>query len=94
MMTLALGVRGSGCVSGLRKRSSEGVGRVVDELDIWRSAKLLLDNHGAKADQVAHAKLDAMRIKGDTVGVAVWQRILAAISKLRRERPIGDESVH
>jgi hypothetical protein len=67
---------------------------MVDELDIWRSAKLLLDKHGASADQAAQAKMDAMRAKGDAEGIAVWQRILAGISELRRERPIGDESVH
>lgn len=72
----------------------KGIEFVVDDLDIWRSAKLLLDSHGANADQVAQAKMDAMRVKGDAEGVAVWQRILAAISELRRERPIRDESVH
>ena len=67
---------------------------MVDELDIWRSAKLLLDSHGANAGQVAQSKMDAMRVKGDAEGVVVWQRILAAISELRRERPIGNESLH
>ncbi|WP_162914771.1 hypothetical protein [Desertibaculum subflavum] len=67
---------------------------MVDDLDIWRSAKLLLNSHGAKADQVALSKMDAMRVKGDAEGVVVWRRILAAISELRRDRPIGDESLH
>lgn len=63
-------------------------------LDIFRSAKLLLDKHGEDAELRAAEKHDAMLARGDVDGVLVWKRILAAIGELRREKPIAGEKVH
>ncbi len=63
--------------------------RPVSELDVFRSAKLLVDQHGTEAPSHAAMKADAMLEKGDPDGRAVWQRILAAVTELLDTRP-GD----
>jgi len=61
---------------------------LTSDIDIYRSAKLLIDRHGA--DAVIHAAMqaDEMLEDGDLDGQAVWMRILTAIDELlSRERP-------
>ncbi len=57
----------------------------VCDIDIYRSAKLLIDQHGDAAAIEAAMKADAMLDKGDLEGAAVWRRIVAAINDLQRE---------
>ena len=56
----------------------------MDEIDIWRSAHLLIQRHGNIAEIVACMRIDSMIAKGDPAGEAAWKRILAAIKDLRR----------
>jgi hypothetical protein len=56
----------------------------MDEKDIWRTAKLLINQHGDGA--ATHA---AMLEQGDMEGQAVWKRILKAIEALTSSDP-GD----
>lgn len=53
-------------------------------LDIYRSAKLLIDRHGDQALGQAKFRAMSMRQDGDPVGEAVWQRILEAVVELQR----------
>jgi hypothetical protein len=46
------------------------------DIDIYRSAKLLIDQHGDEADIEAAMKADAMLEAGDIDGQRVWMRIL------------------
>lgn len=62
------------------------------ELDIWRTAKLLVEQHGADAPIRAAQRADERLAAGDMEGRAVWQRILAAVEKLMATKPAG--SVH
>ncbi len=39
-------------------------------------------------------KADAMLDKGDLDGAAVWRRIVAAINKVQREKPVEGERRH
>jgi hypothetical protein len=64
-----------------------GESSVTGEIDIWRSAKLLMHQHGADADLYASARIDTMIASGDPNGETVWRRVLAAIKELQRERP-------
>ena len=61
--------------AGGRLAAGESVGMVTDT-DIWRTAKLLLDRHGADAPIHAAMRADALLAKGDVQGQAVWLRVL------------------
>jgi len=51
----------------------------VSDLDIYRSAKLLIGQHGENADLEASRMFDLMTTKGDVAGCSVWRRIGDAI---------------
>jgi hypothetical protein len=57
---------------------------VTDELDIWRSAKLLVDRHGEDAPIHAAMRADELMGAGDMDGRAVWLRIKAAVEEMLR----------
>lgn len=59
----------------------------VSDLDIYRSAKALIDKHGDRAELEATMMWDAMTDKADFEGRRVWDRIIAAIQDLSAERP-------
>ena len=56
----------------------------MEEIDIWRSAALLLRQHGKDADLQACHHMNAMIERADFEGVAVWERIREAIKSLQR----------
>ncbi len=62
------------------------------DLDIFRSAKLLIDQHGPDAAYGAARRVDALRDKGDPAGPATWLRIRAAVLELLT--PGDGETVH
>ena len=64
----------------------------VSDLDIYRSANLLVKQHGAEAAIEAALRADAMLDKGDLDGQRVWLRIRKAIDVLLDTRP-GDGAV-
>jgi hypothetical protein len=55
----------------------------VSDLDVYRSAKLLIDQYGAEAPVQAAMRADAMIERGDMDGAAVWKRIATAIFAIR-----------
>jgi hypothetical protein len=57
---------------------------VTEEIDIWRSAHLLLQRHGTMAELAAMLRMQAMIKNGDQMGEAVWRRIMQSIKDLRR----------
>ncbi len=61
---------------------------MISDLDIYRSAQVLLKRHGPDAPIQAAMKADAMLNKGDLDGYAVWKRIVMA-ELLSKERPDG-----
>ncbi len=62
------------------------------DLDIYRGAKLLIDQHGQDAPHEAARRADALRDKGDLDGRAAWPRIRAAV--LEPLKPGDGEAVH
>ncbi len=60
---------------------------MTSDLDIFRSAQLLVKRHGKDAPIHAAMKADAMLEAGDLDGLAVWKRILRAVEELRRVEP-------
>ena len=56
---------------------------MVSDLDIWRSAHLVIEKHGDKAELAASLRADELLANGDVDGERTWRRILAAIMKLQ-----------
>jgi len=63
---------------------------MITDLDINRSAWVLIDKHGEDAYFWAAQKADAMLERGNLDGERLWLRILEAIETLQAtERPEG-----
>jgi len=59
----------------------------MGEIDIWRSAALLLREHGDGAEREAERHMRAVIARTDAEGEAVWRRVLEAIATLRNTQP-------
>ena len=59
----------------------------IDDIDIYRSAKLLTDKYGDKAAIIAIKRASQMLDDGDVDGYAVWKRTLRAIEQLESTKP-------
>jgi hypothetical protein len=66
---------------------------MTSDPNIFRAAKLLIDQHGGEAATFAAGRADDLLEEGDIEGSAVWRRILAAIEELQRG-PREDETVN
>ncbi len=73
----------------LRTRMPEGrvTLRGMQEIDIWRTANLLIEQHGAQAIVVAAQRQVAILQNGDEDGARVWLRVIRSIDQLMRQRP-------
>ncbi len=67
---------------------------MTSDLDIYRSANLLVKHHGQDAPIHAAMRADAMLDMGDLDGYAVWKRILRAVEELQGSEPKPGEAVH
>ncbi len=67
---------------------------MIPDLDIYRSANLLVKRHGQDAPIHAAMWADAMLESGDLGGYAVWKRILRAVEELQGTEPKSGEVVH
>ena len=65
---------------------------MTDDVDIYRAAQVLIDQHGDEAAVNAAMRADGLMARGDMEGCAVRKRILGAIDVLRRRR--SGEPVH
>jgi hypothetical protein len=66
----------------------------MEELDIWRSAKVLVEYHGDKARGEALDRIANAREDGKPDAEAAWWRILRAVEALQRERPKDGENIN
>lgn len=55
---------------------------MVNDLDIYRAAKVMLDEHGDGAEAEAKTRTQCLSGQGFAEGAAVWNRILAAVRNL------------
>ena len=62
---------------------------MVSRMDIWRAAKLLVDQHGADAPIKAAQRADELLAGGDMEGRSVWLRILEAVNESLGTKPPG-----
>ena len=61
----------------------------MDERDIWRSAKRLVDLYGGDATIHAAMRADKFLAQGDIDGAGTWRRVPAAVKELERTEPRG-----
>ena len=67
---------------------------MIPDLDIYRSANVLVKRHGQDAPIHAAMRADAMLDKGNLDGYAVWKRILRAVEELQREIVTAGDQIH
>ena len=67
---------------------------MIPNLDIYRAASVLIDQHGADAPIEPAMRVDELLDAGDLDGRAVWQRVLAAVEELLRQEPPEGGRVH
>ncbi len=63
---------------------------LTSDLDIHRSAKLLIDQHGEDSAIFAAMQADTCSEKGDLEGKTVWLKVIRAIGELHREHRHGE----
>ncbi len=63
---------------------------MIPDLDLYRTANVLVKHHGQDAPIHAAMRADALLDEGDLDGYAVWKRIIKAVEELlSKERPAG-----
>ncbi len=60
---------------------------MIPNLDIYRSANVLVKRHGQDAPIQAAMRAVAMLEKGDLERYAVWKRIIKAVEELQGKTP-------
>jgi len=65
---------------------------MTSDLDIYRTANVLIREHDEDAALEAAQRADAMLEKGAIDGQRVWKRVLKAIKEIQREE-LGPEEL-
>ena len=61
----------------------------MEEIDVWRTASLLINAHGEDAWLQAAMRADKALEDGNMDGESLWKRIGKAIDELQRKKPEG-----
>ncbi len=67
---------------------------MTSDLDTYRAANELIEQHGEDAPIHAAMRADELLEAGDMEGEAVWLRIIKAIEELLSEERPDDAEVH
>jgi hypothetical protein len=67
---------------------------VTSEIDIYRTADVLVKHYGEDAALEAAQSADAMLEKGRLDGLRVWKRVLAAVKEILRQELREGETVN
>ena len=67
---------------------------MTSDLDIYRTASVLIREHGKDAALEAAQRADAMPEKGCPDGQRVWKRVLAAVEEIERKELREGEAVN
>jgi hypothetical protein len=62
---------------------------MMTEIDIWRTASLMLWWYGATAQEESARRANEFATDGDPAGEACWRRIIDVIAKLTNTTPSG-----
>jgi hypothetical protein len=63
---------------------------LTSDPDIYRAAKLLIDQHGENATLRAAERADQLLEAGDMIGTTTWRLILKAVEELQRSPRRGE----
>jgi hypothetical protein len=55
---------------------------VMQEIDIWRVAVLMVKRYADDAEANADRRADELEPEGDQAGAAIWRRVTIAIEQL------------
>ena len=67
---------------------------MTPDLDIYRTASVLVKHYGEDAAIEAAQRADAMLEKGSLDGQRVWKRVLVAVKEIQRQEPREGEAVN
>ncbi len=67
---------------------------MTSDLDIYRSAQVLVKHHGPDAPIQTAMRADELLEAGDLEGYAVWKRIVKAVAELQRVELTEGERVN
>ncbi|MDH3473317.1 MAG: hypothetical protein OEM59_06470 [Rhodospirillales bacterium] len=67
---------------------------MISETDVYRSAGVLIGNHGGNAPDHAAQFADEFLEAGDMDGYLTWREVLRAIDEVLRPAPWPGEQVH
>jgi hypothetical protein len=59
----------------------------MKEIDIWRTAKVLVDAHGDQAEFEATMRADHALSESNLDALRVWKRVVKAVQALQRHEP-------
>jgi len=59
--------------------------RKLQDMQVWRTAQVLIKAHGEQAGHEAMQRAEAALAEGKPGIAAVWQRVLRAIGELQRQ---------
>ena len=68
--------------------------QLTSDLDIYRTASVLIREHGEDAALEAAQRADKFLEDGNMAGSAVWRRVLKAVKEIQREEPEEGEAVN
>ncbi len=67
---------------------------MTSDIDIYRTASVLIREHGKDAALEAAQRADALLEKGSLDGQRVRKRVLAAVKEIQRQEPREGEAVN
>ncbi|MGF1623958.1 MAG: hypothetical protein ACFCVH_03665 [Alphaproteobacteria bacterium] len=62
---------------------------MTSEIDIWRTAQLLIRRYGDEAPHEADRRAADLHARGESSGAAAWRRIAGVAAALQRREPDG-----
>jgi hypothetical protein len=62
---------------------------VIPEIDIWRTANLMLKRYGDRALEESAIRAEELEAACDDEGAAIWRRIATAVEQLANKTPPG-----
>ena len=66
----------------IRNTSSTIVPSVIQEIEIWRVAVLMIKRHSDEAEANSFVRAEELAAEGDHAGAAIWRRVTVAIEQL------------
>jgi hypothetical protein len=63
----------------------------VDEIDIWRSAAVMIRRYGDQADLECAMRADQAVSQDDSARESVWERIMRTVQDLQRQKPSASD---